>query len=260
MTSDEIAMQVYATLCDHFETDDSGFEAEAARWRQIIERCGLTMSRAQGVVSEVCGQNETLTPGEFLRAFEDAAFVSAKVTKQREKTHPTRCGYCRDSGFATIYHHRDPSVTEAVGCRCPRGQAVLKAELEAVMKEDPKNMHPKPRFATAIDEPSLFDAIRLYHRHQNENAQEWAKRNGLAGKDESEFYDRCREVLEVVRKGMFQRPGQPARKKPPGDFARANAALAEVRKPAKPTPPPQLNPEALALAAFSNGDERNDWE
>ena len=32
------------------------------------------------------------------------------------------------------------------------------------------------------------------------------------------------------------------------------------RKPRKPDPPPQLNPEAMALAVFDNGDERNEWE
>lgn len=39
----------------------------------------------------------------------------------------------------------------------------------------------------------------------------------------------------------------------------ARAMLAR-RKPRKPSPPPQLNPEALALAVFDNGDERNEWE
>ena len=36
--------------------------------------------------------------------------------------------------------------------------------------------------------------------------------------------------------------------------------MLDSRKPRKPDPPPQLNPEAMALAVFDNGDERNEWE
>ena len=41
------------------------------------------------------------------------------------------------------------------------------------------------------------------------------------------------------------------------DVARA---MLDSRKPRKPDPPPQLSPEAMALAVFDNGDERNEWE
>jgi hypothetical protein len=46
---------------------------------------------------------------------------------------------------------------------------------------------------------------------------------------------------------------------PPQTVVEARAMLA-ARKPRKPSPPPQLNPEAVALAVFANGDERNEWE
>lgn len=259
MTSDQIAMQVYATLCDHYETDDGGYDAESARWVQLIERCGLTMDRARGVASEVCGQHEALAPARFFQAYESAAFLATKVTKEREKTGPRKCGYCRDTGFATIYHRRNPELTECVGCQCSQGQKVLAAELEAVLRADPKNMHARARFSSAVEDPSLFDPIRLYHRHQTENSRAWAKRNGLEGKDESQFVAKYREILEEARKGMFRSPGRPDRKKPTGDFAQANAALAEVRKPRKPNPPPQLDPDALAHAVYANGDDRGEF-
>lgn len=47
--------------------------------------------------------------------------------------------------------------------------------------------------------------------------------------------------------------------RPPQSVDEARA-LPAPRKPTKPTPPPQLDPEALALAAFDNRDERNEWE
>lgn len=51
------------------------------------------------------------------------------------------------------------------------------------------------------------------------------------------------------------------RANPSGVMQAANSALGAVRPPKrKPTPPPQLNPEALALAVYDNGDERNEWE
>lgn len=51
------------------------------------------------------------------------------------------------------------------------------------------------------------------------------------------------------------------RANPSGVMQAANSALGAVRPPKrKPSPPPQLNPEALALAAYDNGDDRNEWE
>lgn len=59
--------------------------------------------------------------------------------------------------------------------------------------------------------------------------------------------------------GSGQATAKTARPNPPTTVEAARAMLAS-RKPAKPNPPEALNPEALALAAFSNGDERNEWE
>ncbi len=48
------------------------------------------------------------------------------------------------------------------------------------------------------------------------------------------------------------------RPNPPQTVDEARALLAS-RKPRKPNPPPQLNPEALALAAYANGDDRGEF-
>jgi hypothetical protein len=59
--------------------------------------------------------------------------------------------------------------------------------------------------------------------------------------------------------GSGQATAKTARPNPPTTVEAARALMAN-RKPAKPTPPEALNPEALALAAYDNGDERNEWE
>lgn len=61
---------------------------------------------------------------------------------------------------------------------------------------------------------------------------------------------------QVGQNGQTARTVQPAI---PKTVDEARAMLAS-RKPRKPAPPPQLNPEALALAVYDNGDERNEWE
>lgn len=53
---------------------------------------------------------------------------------------------------------------------------------------------------------------------------------------------------------------KPPPPRPAPSREQAEKALADVRKPRKPNPPPQLNPEALALAVFANGDERSERE
>ena len=61
---------------------------------------------------------------------------------------------------------------------------------------------------------------------------------------------------QVGQNGKTARTVQPVN---PQTVDEARAMLAS-RKPRKPNPPPQLNPEAVALAVFDNGDERNEWE
>lgn len=62
-----------------------------------------------------------------------------------------------------------------------------------------------------------------------------------------------------LARGMVKGSTPEPPRKPPS-CEQAEKAIASIRKPAKPNPPEALNPEALALAAFSNGDERNEWE
>ena len=72
-----------------------------------------------------------------------------------------------------------------------------------------------------------------------------------------EFAAAIRGMREQVGKnGQTARTVQPVN---PQTVDEARAMLAN-RKPRKPSPPPQLNPEALALAVYDNGDERNEWK
>jgi hypothetical protein len=258
MTYDEIAVLAYCTLADHFETVDSGFWAESTRWRQLAEQFGMTERSVQAVASEVCGSHGELHPEEFYEKFKAASVAYFRTGKRRAGPTAHRCGFCRDLGFAEIYSRRDPSVTEAVGCFCGSGAKVLQDELQAVQKLASSDYHPSPRFASAITDTSLIDPIRLFFRHGKERADAWAEKNGLSGKPEAEYLARYRQVVDAVRSGMFEKPEERPRTRNPKSRDEAREALAAHRSTVRP--PEVLNPESLALAAWANGDERNEWE
>lgn len=68
-------------------------------------------------------------------------------------------------------------------------------------------------------------------------------------------------AIVAMKQEVASRKAMSGMVNPSGKMSAATAALAEVRiKPRKPAPPPQLNPEALALAVYANGGERNEWE
>jgi len=68
-------------------------------------------------------------------------------------------------------------------------------------------------------------------------------------------------AIVAMKQEVTSRKAMSGMVNPSGKMSAATAALAYVRtKPRKPAPPPQLNPEALALAVYDNGDERNEWE
>lgn len=70
-----------------------------------------------------------------------------------------------------------------------------------------------------------------------------------------------RQAVQSMKQEVANRKATSGKTNPSGKMNAATAALADVRtKPRKPAPPPQLNPEALALAVYDNGDERNEWE
>lgn len=70
-----------------------------------------------------------------------------------------------------------------------------------------------------------------------------------------------RRAIQAMRQqvGSGAATARTAQPTPPQTVNEARAMLADL-KPRKPNPPPQLNPEALALAVYDNGDERNEWE
>jgi hypothetical protein len=136
----------------------------------------------------------------------------------------------------------------AIYCDCGRGQFLWGAN-------DRKNI-------CLINRPDLKAKAFAKRREDSARAGSNLVRFGVdpdasEAEQMKQFRSAVKSMAGQVGSGIAKaRTVQPV---PPQTVDEARAMLAS-RKPRKPSPPPQLNPEALALAVYDNGDERNEWE
>lgn len=136
----------------------------------------------------------------------------------------------------------------AIYCDCGRGQFLWNAN-------ERKNL-------CLVNQPDLKAKAFAKRREDSARAGSNLVRFGVdpdasEAEQMKQFRSAVKSMAGQVGSGIAKaRTVQPV---PPQTVDEARAMLAS-RKPRKPNPPPQLNPEALALAVFDNGDERNEWE
>lgn len=215
-----------------FALKKHGLEASIETLSLLCERIDKTPATGAKLVDALIVEIQAAAQGETEPAAQPTSFAG--------------CGLCHDGVSVLPF----PDGNRAVYCDCGRGHFLWTAN-------GSKNLS----FANRPDLKARATAIQ---RQEIARSGSTLIRMGIDPEASGEVQQKQFRAWIVgmkVRLGRELAQGskpEPPRKPPSREHA--EKAIATVRKPAKPTPPPQLNPEALALAVYDNGDVRNDWE
>ena len=229
------------------------FDLQWKAWQELFakHRIGDDLSRAEQLLT---GFMQRELKGGVTRVLE--AFAAHLDAQPRQGGSPDwskagrewrECAYCDGRGVISNI----PCMVER------RGESLFR----------------KYSFACVCDNGRRFAGMKVAEdwmvQYAADRATRWinvhrAKLERFGIDPDADAATRAMEFAAAIR-GMRQQVGQNGKTartvQPvnPQTVDEARAMLAS-RKPRKPDPPPQLNPEAMALAVFDNGDERNEWE
>lgn len=213
-----------------------GIPAETEVLSSLYERIEKTPTTGSKMVDALIVEIQAASEGEPVQTAKADDFVGCELCHGGIVVLPIPCGKTGEVSNRAIY------------CDCGRGQFLWAAN-------ERKNL-------CLANRPDLKAKAFAKRREDSARAGSNLVRFGV-DPDASEV-EQMKQFREAV-KSMARQVGagtatsstvQPAM---PQTVDEARAMLAS-RKPRKPAPPPQLNPEALALAVYDNGDERNEWE
>jgi hypothetical protein len=215
-----------------FALKKHGLEASIGTLSLLCERIDKTPATGAKLVDALIVEIQAAAEGETVPAPAPTSFAG--------------CELCHDGIVVLPF----PNGNRAVYCDCGRGQFLWNAN-------DRKSMS----LVNRMDLKAKAFGIR---REEIARSGSTLIRMGIDPEAPDELRQKQFRAWIVGMKARLGRElaqgSQPEPPRKPPSREQAEKALASVRKPAKPNPPPQLNPEALALAAYDNGDERNDWE
>ena len=209
-----------------------GLEASLETLSLLCERIDKTPATGAKLVDAVIVEIQAAAQGEIEPAQTPTSFAG--------------CGLCHDGVFSLPF----PDGNRAVYCDCGRGHFLWSANGSKAMSFS--NRPDLKARATAIQRQEIARSgstlIRMgIDPEAPDELRQKQFRRWVVGMKE-------RLAGELTR---GSKPKPPA-KQPSREMA--EKALAAVRRPGRPKPPEQLDPEALALAVYENGESRAEWE
>jgi hypothetical protein len=239
---------------DPEENDDCAdiFELQWPSWQNLINRhrIGEDLSKAEQLLTTFMQRETFGGPTKVIEAF--AKHLDAQPRQggspdwSTAATEENDCPFCDNRG-----------IVSDVPCRVIRQGVEVdrKYSFACVCRSGDRF----PGMRKAEDWMLQFSRDRKYS--EADRLHRWRQERDAAGDTIADFRGGFRAWLNrQIQARKDTKAGAFARRQPSGSMVRAYQALEDVRSPPKAKPPEQLNPERIALAAYANGDERNEWE
>ncbi|MBI1324397.1 hypothetical protein GC170_14595 [bacterium] len=212
-----------------------GVPAEVDALSSLYERIEKTPTTGSKMVDALIVEIQAASEGEPVQTVRADDFAGCELCHGGIVVLPLPGGKTGEVSNRAIY------------CDCGRGQFLWGAN-------ERKNL-------CLANRPDLKAKASTKRREDSARAGSNLVRFGV-DPDASEA-EQMRQYRESVRSmarqvGSGTATARTVQPNPPQTVDEARALLAGRKS--KSTPPPQLNPEAMALAVYANGDERNEWE
>jgi hypothetical protein len=238
------------------------FDLQWSGWQNLFNRhrIGEDLSKAEQLLTTFIQRETFGGPTKVIEAF--AKHLEAQPRQggspdwSTAATEENDCPFCDNRG-----------IVSAVPCRVIRkGEEVDRKYSFACTCQAGK------RFTgiQPAEDWVLQHALDRKHR-EADRLHRWRQGRDAAGDTIADFrggfrawLDRQIEARKYAKSGTMDRAYNAIKEvstaidKEKAD--KAKEVLAGLKQAAKTKPPEQLNPERIALAAYANGDERNEWE
>ena len=223
MSPQDAAMQTLYKIYSNYEIEKMPSAQTRLEWAQMIERFELDEEQLSSLRADLFARFEKVDEKGLFKLF--FGLVQAMQPEQRKldfDQKKSKCAYCRDRGYASIYSQRDVFSSESVICFCENGNQILERLTTGG----------KPvKMAVASRDADVKKRVLLFHRHQQERADNWAQKQGSKDSSQASVAEQFQAIFQRIRGGVLQS---------------ANRL------------PEYLDPQKMAYSVYENGDERGE--